>query len=915
MNKQWTYLLVTLAALSITIFIGGLKEDALQDMVKWSENPLTWENFKEVDYVLDDFDAAILSEIQVPNRLENRQALIFAYMNPKESSRKTDSLLDEQLLKHEQYHFNLAEYTARLLRKELVELGESEISSSDLSALKSKYEVKLNGLQQDYDEESEHNIDYLRQRYWELKIDDLLRQTTYFKNPDLYSYSSFREFDTQFYRKIYISGNHEVLTSYPLNTAESKKGEVYKIEHLEDTVRVSFFKNGKVVSGGILESPITNIVRVNDSIFENHFLTEKGDVNADKKATIIRFVKAHDGTLNSSYFDKNGTQIEYKGIYKKSWVKAEDGSYYSSFYDKNDSEVKNHEGIWHQRKVNDEKGRRLSLEEFDQHHKPMFDLDFIHKRIYVYDKNNNLVRYSAFDKEGNYAKHVTGYHQSFEYDIQGYKNVAQNYNDKGARHNDKAGVARTEYFYDDLGNEVTTQRFNFRDEKTTGKNDTYQIARNYDSIGRLTFYAEYYPEYVLKFSEKRWAATQVNYLNDTVVLQVNKDAYDSAFPNDNDVQIIKEIRNEKNEILREYYFKDSIHFSATPNGIHFYENTYDSNGNTIEQIARDSIGNYVAYDKDVVLTRWSYNEDNIKIETRYYKDSIHLAETSSGVAYNRFAYDDKGNFIERTNLDKNGNPKNLNGVYREEYIVNKLGQDSIINKYDYRNRPIRGVSKTVYTYNDFGNQNSESYFDAQGRAAIDNDGVHMKKLTYDKHQNYTGHTNFNRRGNPINNAQGFHKWTQRYYESGYLSDIIYQNVDDELVIGPEGYAKETYSRNDADEVVRVVTYGADNEMIADMSGIADYVYTRFPSSMLSKISYYDENGELKEDFLGFAEYRYSENLNGLYYDETGIDAEGNEAIDEEDAEDTETTEDIEDSENNSNDEDKDDDKIERLDYE
>lgn len=91
----------------------------------------------------------------------------------------------EKLLRHEQGHFDLAEISARELRKAFSELNEF---CGDLDEMKRKVNVfatynrmKLNTEQSRYDAETRHGSDSKKQKRWEEKIANRLKELEEYK--------------------------------------------------------------------------------------------------------------------------------------------------------------------------------------------------------------------------------------------------------------------------------------------------------------------------------------------------------------------------------------------------------------------------------------------------------------------------------------------------------------------------------------------------------------------------------------------------------------------------------------------------------------------------------------------------------------------------------------------------------------
>ncbi|MFD0965038.1 DUF922 domain-containing protein [Pseudofulvibacter geojedonensis] len=79
-------------------------------------------------------------------------------------------LADENLLAHEQLHFDITELYARKLRKLLSEMTFSENVKSEMRNAYEKCHEEKKAYQNLYDEETNHSKIRLKQKEWELKV-------------------------------------------------------------------------------------------------------------------------------------------------------------------------------------------------------------------------------------------------------------------------------------------------------------------------------------------------------------------------------------------------------------------------------------------------------------------------------------------------------------------------------------------------------------------------------------------------------------------------------------------------------------------------------------------------------------------------------------------------------------------------
>jgi hypothetical protein len=154
----------------------------LKSKIIWDENkPLTWDNFKGPADKKSFFYAATSSAFTISTELKNQDELITSFrvfFDPKKSWKKKKYLSDE-LLKHEQNHFDITEVYARLLIKKL-----SAIQTNDpkkiIQAIKLEYSRSIADAkkkQTEYDKETNHGKLKEKQEQWNTKVKDMLSET------------------------------------------------------------------------------------------------------------------------------------------------------------------------------------------------------------------------------------------------------------------------------------------------------------------------------------------------------------------------------------------------------------------------------------------------------------------------------------------------------------------------------------------------------------------------------------------------------------------------------------------------------------------------------------------------------------------------------------------------------------------
>ncbi|MHA7057132.1 hypothetical protein ACWGOQ_0007935 [Aquimarina sp. M1] len=874
--KTKHYLYTSLFLFFLIFTVGYVNKVELRDILKWSDRPVNWLDFQQVDQIDDEFDATIFSNIYCPNSIDYDTPLVYAFMDPNQSKRLKDSVLDPQLLKHEQYHFNITEYHARLLRKQIVQRGEENISTAALQVLYDQYDQERASMQFEYDDVSKHNVDFKKQRYWELKIDDLLRQTAYYKNPNVFSYYNYTKQSTEYYKHVYHTLDHQILTSYPTSEVDHIKGDCYKVVRNDGEVVVEYYKDGELTNGGIFKTAITKINTLDEINTEIRYYNKDLTLNTISKRSIVKTVRNENNDIISSYYDANDNPVVHKSIHKTVWkYDPKTKKRYSTYYDIHGNSTTNNDLVFHEKREFDNQGRTIKIANFDSEHKPMNDKDYVAIYNYVFGETHKVKRARLYDKDGSFAMHINEYNMHYTYDERGNLIKFVNLDQNGDQTENNEGICIYKYSYDIQDNYTSVKRYNAAELPVIGNDDYFMQVWDYDYKNRIDFTAKYYDGYVLAFDNNRNGATKYEYINDSTYLVLNVDAYDTIFENDFGFAIRKQHKNAKGEIVKEIFLDKQECFALSADGVEIHEYAYNKNGNVIQETRLDSLGKSKTYSFDISTTRWEYDSHNNKTKTTYYNAEETLANARQNVSYHFFTYNKDNLIIERTNYDKNMKPTLLDGVFRTTYFPNIFGQDTLVKEFNTKNKLIKGVSITRYAYNQYGKIMRQTYYNSKNQRTSYN-SISTIEYLYDHRQRHIGSKYYNIYNQPTHDENGIFHEKQTLNTAGNITSYEYFNKKGLPTTGPYGYHKVNYEYNDSDMLVKESTYGIDLTLTNDDEGIAEYEYKRLASSLIGKVTYYDQNGNLTENSDGIAEITYEDTMNGLHFLDKQFNAKGEE---------------------------------------
>ena len=147
-----------------------------QEMLWSIDSKLTWADFNAEPDVDHPYAAITYSGMSYSFSAEviNNQVKVNYTVNcffiPNKSWVKSEYKSDVELLKHEQLHFDISELYARKFREQLSKISFTENVKVEISDLYEKITKEKIELQNEYDIETDHSVNVLKQKNWEQKI-------------------------------------------------------------------------------------------------------------------------------------------------------------------------------------------------------------------------------------------------------------------------------------------------------------------------------------------------------------------------------------------------------------------------------------------------------------------------------------------------------------------------------------------------------------------------------------------------------------------------------------------------------------------------------------------------------------------------------------------------------------------------
>ena len=182
---------IILFCILIANSLWGFSQSMPKNVILWdSERLLEWSDFKgNPAYLYGSQAASVMSGIEMTVDFSESYTQcvvkVVAYMEPKKSAKRKESS-GEFLLKHEQLHFDITEWYARKMRKEISELRVPlNKIGKECTKIFTRLNRDLSNQQKAYDRETNHSINKLEQEKWNKKVANALKELEEFKNIEI----------------------------------------------------------------------------------------------------------------------------------------------------------------------------------------------------------------------------------------------------------------------------------------------------------------------------------------------------------------------------------------------------------------------------------------------------------------------------------------------------------------------------------------------------------------------------------------------------------------------------------------------------------------------------------------------------------------------------------------------------------
>lgn len=461
-----------------------------------------------------------------------------------------------------------------------------------------------------------------------------------------------------------------------------------------------------------------------------------------------------------------------------------------------------------------ETDRSYVISFWDETHLPAvayYNGDLCHKCRVLLDQNDRIVETRLYSTDGTPMEE--SYIQRFTFDRNGNQTSAGYFGDNGPAA--KNGFHMWEATYDDRGNQITFTNLDVEGKRCRDTDGICEYRFSYNNLNQMTEKSFYDPEgkpilnaegvhkvqYQYNFQGDR---TQQSYfgVNDEPVL-IENGYHMAKIPWENGKETSYSVYGLNNEpVLYCNEFHREI-IERTKNTI-----TYKYYGIDNEPILDPLSGAYISEYRRKAEDTIQVSLFGINQEPMIGKGGYHMC---------LYRYNDAMQNIEKRYYGLNGEPILIGGAHKHNFVHDANGRVIEQRLYGTDEKPISdefGVHRFVCTYDERGNQSSESYYGVNDEPALLN-GAHKFCHVYDAYGHEVERSIYGTDGNAALDGDGVHKYVLTFDENGNRLSLSYYGIADEPIININGAHEYIYVYDENGERISRTAYDVDGNKLEE----------------------------------------------------------------------------------------------------
>lgn len=384
-------------------------------------------------------------------------------------------------------------------------------------------------------------------------------------------------------------------------------------------------------------------------------------------------------------------------------------------------------------------GQTLETSSFDKNNNPIESTAGVWRTVYEYDNIGNLLGEMYFDKKNRPTKYA-GYQSSTKCIYDKFNRLIEKayFDEHHAPANCNSGFHKIVFEYNTQGNLIKYSFYGIKGGLIKNNELYAQLVLNYDELGNVI---------------------GGKYFDEHGNITLNSDGY-ALFKNEYD--------------SKTNFNTASYSYDIKGKQISGKKYKYDKRGNVVELRYVNENGQQ---EKGTVIEHYEYNDIDLIVRQYYTNSDGNMTDfPDSKYSQIKYEYDERGNRIKTSFWDKNGKPS-YNSAKTHVIIKNFDTMDNLIY---WKDLDVNGVPNTSdsnypevkYAYDNRGNQTEFTIFDGSGKAINGQDGWHKYVNTYNnRNQRVTGEY-FDVAGNLVaSKKEGYARVVNHYDNHGNLIKV------------------------------------------------------------------------------------------------------------------------------------------------
>ncbi len=507
------------------------------------------------------------------------------------------------------------------------------------------------------------------------------------------------------------------------------------------------------------------------------------------------------------------------------------------------------------------RGQYIETRLFDVAARPTHDpKEGYHLTRYEYDPAGNLTGEAWFDAEDHPVNRRSDGTHRYERKVDPHGRVLSEafFNEEGKKVLSSDGYHKLVQEFDDRGNEVTEAYFGVNDEPVNRLAlGIHKIIREYNDRGQET--SE-------RYIDASGAASPMKGVSYSKLVQTfdghGNVASKSYLDGDGKAVIFsdagyamqKMVYDERGNLTETSYFGlDLLPMDLVQGGYHKSVSRYDGMGNEIETTYFDSEGEPIVCASGFHRYAARYDSRGHLMERSFFGINGEPMLSDNLVAHRvTQVCDERGNVLEQAFFDTEGKPSlGADGIHRTTQKFDAMGNVVESRTYGTDGKPVVsegfGAHLTKWRYDGFGQVTEVCWMGAGGEPVDVSLGYHKCLTAYDSSGNAVANSYFDHDGKPaIEEETGVHMIRRRFNSKNQLIQISYEDAAGKPVLGSNGYARETIGYDLRGNMSEIQYYGAEGECVL-YNGGTRWLQSYDPvTNAPLKVYIYDLEGNLVE---------------------------------------------------------------------